>query len=393
MKISVITPSLNSGKYIDRAIKSVLAQCYEEFEHIIVDGASTDNTVNILKQYSHLKWISESDRGQSDAMNKGFALSNGDIIVYLNADDYFLPNVFDIVINAFDDETDIVFGNLEMITPSRETVIKVPSTQYQDILEHWKSLFPLNPVQYFYRRKLQEGIVFNVDNHFAMDHEFLLSITKNTSITHIDKIFGVFDMVEGSKTAEGTQEAEQYWRLENFSYIDHFLHDMPLAYVLGYKKEQYRFYNTRIVDRYEWLKGKYEWEIKRLNMQFSKALFNSIDKLLLWRDKQKKIVLYGAGSQTKALYPYVKEYTVLIVDNSKEQQGKIVGSHQVKSLDAMRSINDVTVLVTPVGYKTQIEASLAEICDLHVEFIEDIMELKLYDSRSSEDYELFRNFI
>jgi len=95
MKISVITPSLNSGEHIERAIQSVLAQNYDNFEHIIVvDGLSTDNTLDILKKYPHLTWVSEKDSGQSNAMNKGFAMSSGEIIVYLNADDYFLPEAF-----------------------------------------------------------------------------------------------------------------------------------------------------------------------------------------------------------------------------------------------------------------------------------------------------------
>ena len=82
LKISVITPSLNSGAYIEEAIQSVLAQQYPNFEHIIVDGGSADETLEILRRYQHLKWISEPDRGQSHAMNKGFRMSSGDIIGY-----------------------------------------------------------------------------------------------------------------------------------------------------------------------------------------------------------------------------------------------------------------------------------------------------------------------
>ncbi len=99
MKISVITPSYNSANTIETAIKSVLAQDYKNYEHIVVDGASTDGTLDILKRHPHLTWISEPDRGQVHAMNKGFAMATGDIIVNLNADDQFLQGAFSAVLH------------------------------------------------------------------------------------------------------------------------------------------------------------------------------------------------------------------------------------------------------------------------------------------------------
>ena len=90
-KISIITPVRNGEKYLRTAIDSVLAQNYQPCEHIIVDGASTDGTVAILKSYPHLKWISEPDHGPGDAFNKGCALATGDILCILPADDSSSP--------------------------------------------------------------------------------------------------------------------------------------------------------------------------------------------------------------------------------------------------------------------------------------------------------------
>src|SRR5882762_2861563 len=97
MRISIITPSFNQGKFIEDAIQSVLIQNYPDIEHIVIDNCSTDNTMEVLKKYPHLKWISAKDRGQSDALNKGFDLATGEIIGWLNCDDFYLPGAFQTV--------------------------------------------------------------------------------------------------------------------------------------------------------------------------------------------------------------------------------------------------------------------------------------------------------
>ena len=111
-KISIVTPSYNQGRFIEDSIQSVLNQNYPNFEHIIIDNCSTDGTLEILKKYPHLDWISESDRGQSHGLNKGFHRSRGEWILWLNADDYCLPGVFEKVSYTFSDypEFDVIYG-------------------------------------------------------------------------------------------------------------------------------------------------------------------------------------------------------------------------------------------------------------------------------------------
>src|SRR5260221_10240603 len=99
-KISIITPSFNQGKYIERTIQSVLSQQYPNLEYIVVDGGSTDETLSILRKYSKIKlepgtsfsWVSEPDKGQTNAINKGLRQATGDILAYLNSDDTYLPS-------------------------------------------------------------------------------------------------------------------------------------------------------------------------------------------------------------------------------------------------------------------------------------------------------------
>ena len=115
--VSIVTPSYNTGKYIRDTIESVLSQGYPNFEHIIYDGGSTDETIDILKEYPHLIWFSESDRGQSHAINKGLDKAKGDIIGWLNSDDYFLPGTFSKIMEVFinNPELDAIFGDINIV--------------------------------------------------------------------------------------------------------------------------------------------------------------------------------------------------------------------------------------------------------------------------------------
>ena len=116
MKVSIITVTYNSGKYLEDCIESVVKQRYKNIEHIIVDGKSNDNTLAIIKKYeSHIsKWISETDKGMYDAINKGIVMATGDIIGILNSDDMLdTDDVISSIVKAFEEQqTDAVYGDL-----------------------------------------------------------------------------------------------------------------------------------------------------------------------------------------------------------------------------------------------------------------------------------------
>ncbi len=111
--VSIITPSFNQAQFIEQTIKSVQNQDYKNIEHIIIDGGSTDGTIDILKKYSGIKWISEKDNGQSDAINKGFSTANGEILAWLNSDDYYDENIITKVVEYF---SKIIIANFSMET-------------------------------------------------------------------------------------------------------------------------------------------------------------------------------------------------------------------------------------------------------------------------------------
>lgn len=107
LKISIVTPTYNSEEYLEKCILSIKNQKYDNYEHIIVDGGSTDGTLDIVKRYEGtypMKWISEPDEGMYDAINKGFSMASGDIYAWLNSDDFYFPWTFYVVANVFQDE-------------------------------------------------------------------------------------------------------------------------------------------------------------------------------------------------------------------------------------------------------------------------------------------------
>lgn len=247
-QISVITPSYNSGDFIERAIKSVLAQDYANWEHIIVDGGSTDNTVDILKKYPHLKWISAPDRGQVDAMNKGFKMATGDVITYLNADDYYLEGAFSSAMNAFSEDTKIVYGNVKVFDEAaNKWWVNKPKTDFQSILRHWEpNAFCVNPVGYFYKREVQEKVPYREENGAKMDLAFLMEVALyfGEYTKKVDFDFGVFMNTADTQTVK-QQSKRGYWTPKNFSFIDEFLEKLPLTIQTKYRKAQLAGYEQR----------------------------------------------------------------------------------------------------------------------------------------------------
>ena len=124
LKISIITVSYNQGEFIRQNIESVLSKDYPNFEHIIIDGGSTDGTVDILKEYPHLNWVSEKDRGQSDGLNKGFKKATGDIIVWINSDDMLCPGALCTINDYFESNPDksVLTGNIVLVNRNGEKI-------------------------------------------------------------------------------------------------------------------------------------------------------------------------------------------------------------------------------------------------------------------------------
>jgi glycosyltransferase len=180
MKISIITPTLNSAETIRDCIESVKNQTYTNIEHIIVDGGSTDATLEIVKGYVHtynLKFISEKDNGVYDAMNKGIKMSTGDVIGILNSDDMYSDNtVLEIVAIAFlTNHIDCLYGDLVYVDKhdTSKVVRYWKSREYQEGLFH-KGWHPPHPTFFCKRICYEKYGTYNIDFKFAADYELML---------------------------------------------------------------------------------------------------------------------------------------------------------------------------------------------------------------------------
>ena len=365
LKISVITPSLNSGKYIERAIESVLEQGYENFEHIITDGISTDDTIEILKKYPHLKGVSEKDSGQSNAMNKGFALSTGDIIVYLNADDYFLPGAFETVIPYFEQGEKFVVGDIEVVLLNGTSVRVSPKVTHEEILQHWIdwnfveedkviASFPSNPVQYFYKREIQKQFPFNETNHFTMDVEFLMDASSQYDFCKINDILGVYVLYEDAKSIVASNNVEKYWIFENFSYIDKFIEKWNEEKKRSFKNEQQKGYLKRTAGLYR-KEVSEEMAHKNEQLQIKQKLIEEKDVIIKERGKlydvleQKEKEMTHKDEQLKIKQKLIEEKNVIIKYRENQFEEMVHKSEQLYSLmGGIEKIVDSKTITNPL---------------------------------------------
>lgn len=234
MKISVLTPSFNSAAHINRAIQSVTRQDYKNWEHIVVDGDSIDKTIDVIREYKHLIWTSEKDRGQSDAMNKAFRRSTGDLIIYLNADDELEPSHFSRVISYFERNPgcDMVVCDLR-VSKQGAVTIRTPSTSLLSILADPQQQFPANPVSYCYRRSLQVRIGdFPIDNHFTMDYWFLLRAYLFGRVFKADFVGGTFYLDGTNKSSDHKRSKQSMLAVRKDFVKRYFFYPEVFRYVL-----------------------------------------------------------------------------------------------------------------------------------------------------------------
>ena len=205
-KITIITPSFNQVDYLERTILSVLNQNYPHFEYIIIDGGSTDGSVEIIQKYSSqlAYWVSEKDSGQAHAINKGLKMATGDWVAWQNSDDTFSPGAFNSLLAAAkgSEDVDLIIGNMSLIDKNDMILreLKYVKPTYQSLLAEGMVL--ANQAT-FWRSKLHNKIGYlNEEFHYGFDYEWFLRALKYSKAKHVNQTWGNLRLHSETKTAQ-----------------------------------------------------------------------------------------------------------------------------------------------------------------------------------------------
>lgn len=208
-KISIVTPSYNQEQFLERTILSVINQNYPNLEYIIIDGGSTDGSVDIIKKYQKYLayWISERDSGQSEAINKGFQKATGEIYAYLNSDDILELNVLKRINEIFTTQKklDLIYSNCKIIDEN-DHILRLSIALPFNLREHLANIFAIPQPSTFWKREVFEKVGgFNTGNHTCMDSEFFAVAYKlGFNFKACDEIWSSFRIHNKSKTGAKT---------------------------------------------------------------------------------------------------------------------------------------------------------------------------------------------
>lgn len=225
-KLSIITININNAEGLRKTIESVVSQTYTDFEYIVIDGASTDNSAEVITEYADkfTYWVSESDKGIYNAMNKGILKASGDYCLFLNSGDWFVDE--NVLLNFYQSNfvEDIVSGNMLTYKDGNKRLRESVKAEklsfdlfYMDSLPH--------PATFIKRKLFFDYGLYNENNRIVSDWEFFLKtlVINNCSYNHFDRIISVFDLTGlSSQTAMGELTKNERQKV--------FQNNMPLIY-------------------------------------------------------------------------------------------------------------------------------------------------------------------
>lgn len=212
-RITVVTPSFNQAAYLERTIRSVLDQGYPNLEYIIVDGGSNDGSINIIRRYEDRLawWVSEPDRGQTDAINKGLRRATGEWVAWQNSDDIYYPGAFHDVAAAAarHPETDLIIGDIMLIDEQDRQLRNIcyVKPSYNALLA--EGMLIANQAA-FWRRSLQEKIgLLDEEFHCSFDYEWFLRLSRHTESVHVARVWGALRLHGETKTSTQAQRFQE----------------------------------------------------------------------------------------------------------------------------------------------------------------------------------------
>lgn len=224
--VTVITPSYNQGEFIRETIESVLNQTYDNIEYIVMDGGSTDNTVEILKSYGdRIKWFSEKDGGQADAVNKGIRIANGEIIGWLNSDDTYYPDAIEKAVELLKlhPDADMIYGEGDYIDRDSKVTGRYETLAF-DYQELAKQCPICQPAAFFTKEIVEKVGLLRADLQLCMDYELWMRIGAVGKILYTPDVLATSRMYEDNKTLSRRSEVYKECCQEvkrHYGYVPH----------------------------------------------------------------------------------------------------------------------------------------------------------------------------
>jgi GT2 family glycosyltransferase len=208
-RISIVTPSYNQGKYIEETLRSVLLQGYPNLEYVVIDGGSTDESADIINRYAPwlTYWVSEKDRGQSHAINKGWAHASGEIWAWLNSDDMYLPGTLAKIAEDFhkDPSARVLYGSALFVDENGQFRFKYegrPLRPGVSRMQYWRGWDIPQPTLFFDSRLMKEYGPLDESYHYALDYEWIIRVSQHVKLTCLEDTLAVYRMHSESKTGD-----------------------------------------------------------------------------------------------------------------------------------------------------------------------------------------------
>lgn len=209
-KVSVVTPSFNQAEFLERTIRSVLDQEYPNLEYIVIDGGSTDGSVEVIRRYEDrlAYWVSEPDLGQAHAINKGLQRATGEWVAWQNSDDVYYPGVFNDIARASvrHPEADLIIGNMMMIDAQDNDIRDVRYATPSHGAMRAEGMVMVNQAA-FWRRRIHDEVGWLEESlEYSFDYEWFLRLTERHLGVHVNRIWGGFRLHGASKTSNWIQQ-------------------------------------------------------------------------------------------------------------------------------------------------------------------------------------------